>query len=215
MKKIILTVVFSISIIMCYSQDKSIVKRVSSNKKFIIYETTHTKLCIERKYLDKQEITDFAILVENGIQSLIDYFDNKQPYDIENKKITFILKSGKFISNANDNIISLSQAKEKLSPYLHELVHVFLKNKYDLIWLSEGLAVYISTLLSENYCFPNYEKSLDDLTKKIASMDDMEEVFSLDSKYGHPNAYSGECCHPVRFYPATSNFFTFLQSGIQ
>jgi hypothetical protein len=28
-------------------------------------------------------------------------------------------------------------------------------------------------------------------------------------------AYSGECCHPVRFYPATSNFFTFLQSGIQ
>jgi hypothetical protein len=29
------------------------------------------------------------------------------------------------------------------------------------------------------------------------------------------NAYSGECCHPVRFYPATSNFFTFLQSGIQ
>jgi hypothetical protein len=41
------------------------------------------------------------------------------------------------------------------------------------------------------------------------------EIIDSFPSRSNDGAYSGECCHPVRFYPATSNFFTFLQSGIQ
>jgi hypothetical protein len=61
-------------------------------------------------------------------------------------------------------VIFLTYAAEKVTPYVHEIVHIIAWD-WNSLWIKEGLAVYLNDNLNGYPAFPNYGNDIDKIAK--------------------------------------------------
>jgi len=162
-------------------------------KKYQMTITKRAYLWTEKGYLTEDEIKDFGIKSDKGIEDVEKYLkkssNNNISYD-GYEKMHFIITSEAGISGTRSGVskIQLSWVKEKASPYVHEITHIVAGlSKYR--WLSEGLPVLVDDLYNPWDNYPNYEFDGEEVAKDyiIWSEEGIEKTKILKNIYNGVN----------------------------
>ena len=116
-------------------------------------ETERTVLEFHAGDLNDAEADAFAGLVERGvadIESLVG--PSLPPWARRNGRIRFVVSARVTMSRTYGTtvLLPLERVRTRSAPYLHETVHALVPSRGDRAWLSEGLASYLESWVSEN-----------------------------------------------------------------
>ena len=119
----------------------------------VYQETERVVLEYREGELDSGEAAAFLRLAEGGvadIEALVapglpDWARRRGP-------IRFVVSSRTPISRTHGRtvLLPLARVRTRSAPYLHETVHALVPSRGDHVWLSEGLASYLESWVSEN-----------------------------------------------------------------
>lgn len=136
-------------------QNELVMKLQSSGIK---YEGRRAVVIAEQGLLTQQELIEYGILVNKGVDHIERYlgikFDDKH---YGNKRLNYFisndLKHSYFSGRQSRQPFAFLEGprvKEKTDPYLHETAHAIL-GETGSSWLAEGLANYVSSYVSEHF----------------------------------------------------------------
>ena len=116
-------------------------------------ETERTVLEFHADDLSAAEADVFAALVERGvvdIETLVG--PSLPPWARRKDRIRFVVSPRVSISRTYGTtvLLPLERVKTRSAPYLHETAHALVPARGDRVWLSEGLASYLESWVSEN-----------------------------------------------------------------
>lgn len=116
------------------------------------YVTEHAILECEAGALGPADASDFAELVEQGIADLESLLGPSLPsWARRSGPLRFVVSSRVGISQTHGRTVLLpvERVRTRSAPYLHESVHALVPFRGDRVWLSEGLASYLESWVSE------------------------------------------------------------------
>ena len=116
-------------------------------------ETARIALEFEAGALSDAEATAFAELADRGVADLEALLGASLPAGAERTRLLRFIVSdrvGMSRSYGRTVVLPLDRVKTRSAPYLHETVHALVPSRGDVVWLSEGLASYLESWVSEN-----------------------------------------------------------------
>lgn len=102
--------------------------------------------------LSAVEAEAFAELADRGVRDVSALLSAGLPEWARGPaKVRFVVSSRVPISRTQDRVVylPLARVRSRTAPYLHETVHALLPARGDRTWLSEGLACYLESHVSE------------------------------------------------------------------
>ncbi len=195
--------------------DNSFVLNYQENENKIVATTKHAELHIEKDYINKEEIYNTAVKIEQGIRDLKEYLgEDYIKYDFnEMGKIEYIIKSGDQYSNAiiSGGRIRLYHVHLKQSPYIHVTARMLLDEddfETPKPWLNIGMANYLSSIFAD---YPadliGNKNSPDKLAKEIIQDDKYETVIEY-----FPERYYQSSAEKWAFAPLAGSFVKFIEN---
>jgi len=171
-------------------------------------------LWVEKDYLNDDEIKEMADRIDKGINKAEEYIGIKldEQYTIDNK-IHYYIKDGNFRSyaEAEKGIAHLSHAKDKLSPYIHEAIHIIAKDWY-ATWLHEGLAVHLNDRLEGWPSYPNFGTDVDELSRNYIN-GEFDNILKLVGDNTFISGFGSEK-ERMAFYILSGSFVRFLDNNL-
>jgi hypothetical protein len=116
-------------------------------------ETERTVLEFHAEDLSGAEADAFSALVERGVADIEVLVGPSLPSWARRKgRIRFVVSRRVSISRTYGTtvLLPLERVRNRSAPYLHETAHALLPARDDRVWLSEGLASYLESWVSEN-----------------------------------------------------------------
>lgn len=117
------------------------------------YETERTVLEVDEGGLSEDEARAFARLLDRGVADIESLVDSGLPsWARRTGPVRFIVSDRVEISSTHGRTVRLPlrRVRTHSAPYLHETVHALVPSRSDAVWLSEGLASYLESWVSEN-----------------------------------------------------------------
>ena len=107
----------------------------------------------ERGALTEAEANAFAELADKGVADVEALVASSLPaWAQRTRRVRFIVadNAGMSRSYGRTVVLPLDRVRTRSAPYLHETVHALVPSRGDSVWLSEGLASYLESWVSEN-----------------------------------------------------------------
>jgi hypothetical protein len=107
----------------------------------------------EKGALTVAEASAFADLADRGVADIEALVAESLPPSVRRtRRVRFIVSDDVGMSRAYRStvILPLDRVRSHSAPYLHEIVHVLVPSHSDRTWLTEGLASYLESWVSEN-----------------------------------------------------------------
>jgi hypothetical protein len=117
------------------------------------YPTTRAILECEPGALGHDEAAAFADILDRGIGDIESLVGASLPsWARRSGPVRFIVSSRVLMSRTYGHTVLLpaERVRTRSAPYLHESVHVLVPFRGDRVWLSEGLASYLESWVSEH-----------------------------------------------------------------
>ena len=98
------------------------------------------------------EAEAFARLADRGVADVESLVDSSLPdWARRRGRLRFVVSSRVQISRTHDRVVylPLERVRTRSAPYLHETVHALVPSRGNRTWLSEGLACYLESYVSE------------------------------------------------------------------
>lgn len=102
--------------------------------------------------LSADEAEAFADLADRGVSDVSGLLSAGLPeWARGSSRVRFVVSSRVPISRTRDGVVylPLERVRSRTAPYLHETVHALVPARGDRTWLSEGLACYLESHVSE------------------------------------------------------------------
>jgi hypothetical protein len=99
------------------------------------------------------EAAAFAELADRGVTDIEALVGSSLPSGAQRtQRLRFIVRDRVGMSRTYGHtvLLPLARVKTRSAPYLHETVHALVPSRGDTVWLSEGLACYLESWVSEN-----------------------------------------------------------------
>jgi hypothetical protein len=119
----------------------------------VLQETDRVVLEYDEGALDDVEASAFLKLVEEGVVHVESLVSPGLPdWARRTRPVRFVVSSEVPISRTYGHtvVLPLARVRSRTAPYLHETVHALVPSRSDRVWLSEGLACYLESWVSEN-----------------------------------------------------------------
>jgi hypothetical protein len=102
--------------------------------------------------LDASEAEAFLKLADRGVADIEALMAPGLPDWAGRGPVRFVVSSRIPISRTRGRtvVLPLARVRSRSAPYLHETVHALVPERGDRVWLSEGLASYLESWVSEN-----------------------------------------------------------------
>lgn len=116
-------------------------------------EAERAVLEFENGDLDASEAAAFLKLADRGVADIDSLVAPGLPdWARQQGRIRFVVSSHAQISRTRGRtvVLPLARVRSRSAPYLHETVHALVPARGDRVWLSEGLASYLESWVSEN-----------------------------------------------------------------
>jgi hypothetical protein len=116
-------------------------------------ETERAVVEYDSSEMSAEEARAFARLADQGIadiESLVSA--DLPPWARRTRRIRFIVDARVDVSRTYGGtvLLPLERVRSRSVPYLHETAHALLPTRSDAVWLTEGLASYLESWVSEN-----------------------------------------------------------------
>jgi hypothetical protein len=119
----------------------------------VLREADRAVLEYEQGDLDDAEAAAFLKLVAEGVANVEALVSPGLPeWARRTSPIRFVVSSRIPISRTHGHtvLLPLARVRSRTAPYLHETTHALVPSRGDRVWLSEGLACYLESWVSEN-----------------------------------------------------------------
>jgi hypothetical protein len=116
-------------------------------------QTERTVLEFEAGDLTPEEAQAFSRLLDQGVLDLESLIGQSLPAGPRRPgRIRYVVSTRAPMSRTYGHtvVLPLDRVKGRSAPYLHETVHALIPSRGENIWLSEGLASYLESWVSEN-----------------------------------------------------------------
>jgi hypothetical protein len=116
-------------------------------------ETERTVLEYQADELGAAEAETFSVLLDRGVQDVEALVGpSLPPWAKRTDRIRYVVSARVPMSRTHGTtvLLPLERVRAHAAPYLHETVHALVPGRGDRIWLSEGLASYLESWVSEN-----------------------------------------------------------------
>ena len=116
-------------------------------------ETERTVLEYHAEDLSAAEVEAFSTLIDRGVEDIEALVGpSLPPWAKRTDRIRFVVSARVPISRTYGTtvLLPLERVRSRSAPYLHETVHALVPQRGDRVWLTEGLACYLESWVSEN-----------------------------------------------------------------
>jgi hypothetical protein len=116
-------------------------------------ETERAIVEFDPSEMSPSEAESFARLADQGIDDIERLVGaDLPPRGRRTRRIRFIVDARFDVSRTYGAtiLLPLERVRSRSAPYLHETAHALLPSRSDAVWLSEGLASYLESWVSEN-----------------------------------------------------------------
>ena len=116
-------------------------------------ETERTVLEYHAEDLSAAEVETFSALIDHGVEDLEALVGpSLPPWAKRTDRLRFVVSARVPISRTYGTtvLLPLERVRTRSAPYLHETVHALVPQRGDRAWLTEGLACYLESWVSEN-----------------------------------------------------------------
>ena len=116
-------------------------------------ETERTVLEYQAEDLSVAEADDFSALIDRGVRDVEALVGPDLPgWARRTTRLRFVVSARVPMSRTYGTtvLLPLERVKTRSAPYLHETVHALVPQRGDRVWLTEGLACYLESWVSEN-----------------------------------------------------------------
>ena len=116
-------------------------------------ETERTVLEYHPEDLSLTEAEVFSVLIDRGVADIEAVISPSLPaWAKRTGRLRFVVSPRIPISRTHGTtvLLPLERVRTRTAPYLHETVHALVSPRGDRVWLTEGLACYLESWVSEN-----------------------------------------------------------------
>jgi hypothetical protein len=150
----LLTIGF-VSVVACAAQESWMTDRelaADLRQNGVRIEMDSAIVYFEKDALPEEQMKQFAMLADHGVADIETLLDTSPEARKRIGKVEYFVSSSVDISHSywRSVYLSVDRVSRQAAPYLHETTHIIARCRACAMWLSEGLASYVQSYVSEH-----------------------------------------------------------------